>query len=342
MREQAATAAEREAALERMFAMTVGFQGTLTFPCLPAATDIIVLRIVAAVNGVGRGVATETIEALRASIRKKTQQGYAQSPHHRLIVKYGSDAADPKLVNFETSVFATEAYAAWGVRAGQSQFGERPDAMAVALVTELGAMGLKVLDVGAGTGRNAMALAKLGCAVDAVELNPEFAKLAAKAGVPHGLNFITGDFLDVELALRRAPYDLVLLAEVISSHAPDVAVLRHFFTRMRAVLRPGGLALCSLFVADDEEVLSDLARQVGNHYLSCPFSARDLAQALAETGFTLLQDQPVAAVERAEAAPGTWPPTEWFEDWAAGRNVFALPHDVPSPLELKWLTFVAS
>jgi SAM-dependent methyltransferase len=351
---RSATREELDASLAHMFVLSMGFSGTLTFACLPEATELIVERLIAVVNGLGRQLGPETIAALRASVSKKTSKGYATSPHHRLIVKYASDGSDPKLVNFEMSVIAADAYSAWSSsRAGQSQFGERPDAKAVAIARELGLADLKILDVGAGTGRNAFPLAALGGAVDAVELNADFAKQAAslaakitdanfpRKGSARQVNFITGDFLDARLRLPRAPYDFVLLAEVLSSHARDVSAVHAFLLRIRACLRPCGMALCSLFICDPPEALTALARQIGNHYLSCVFTERDIAHALEGTGLARVAQEPVAEFERAAALTGTWPPTPWFEDWAAGRNVFGLSKALPSPVALVWLTLRA-
>ena len=57
-------------------------------------------------------------------------------------------------------------------------FGTEPDARVLALAGEAAdPKAFRVLDVGAGTGRNALGLARRGYPVDAVELTPKFADI---------------------------------------------------------------------------------------------------------------------------------------------------------------------
>jgi 2-polyprenyl-3-methyl-5-hydroxy-6-metoxy-1,4-benzoquinol methylase len=120
-------------------------------------------------------------------------------------------------------------------------FGAHPDRRLVALAAELGEPASSpVLDVGAGTGRNALALARMGFTVDAVEMTGALAQIleddAAKQGLP--VRVVRRNLFDAAQELDRA-YRLVLLSEVVSDFR-HTAQLRKMFELAASALAPGG------------------------------------------------------------------------------------------------------
>jgi SAM-dependent methyltransferase len=126
--------------------------------------------------------------------------------------------------------------------------GDGLDADEAALLAHHLAPGMRLLDVGCGAGREAVALARAGLAVTAVDLAPAMAALtrrrAAAAGLPVAV--LAGDALELEWA--PASFDAVYLAAGVYSHIPGRARRVATLARLRERLRPGGLlALVPLF-----------------------------------------------------------------------------------------------
>ncbi len=98
----------------------------------------------------------------------------------------------------------------------------------------------KVLDVGGGSGRNAIWLAQRGHQVTVVDISAEGLRLSAEAARDAGvaITAIRGD-LDAE-PLPPGPWDVVVDFHFIK---------RHLFPQILAVLRPGGfLVFCQATV----------------------------------------------------------------------------------------------
>ena len=105
----------------------------------------------------------------------------------------------------------------------------------VARVASSGGAPGRALDVATGLGRNALALARAGYHVDAVDISPtalhEAARRARRAGLP-GIRWIVAD-LD-RWRPARGLYDVVVNAFFLK---------RRMFPALRAAVRPGGLLI---------------------------------------------------------------------------------------------------
>ena len=103
------------------------------------------------------------------------------------------------------------------------------------------------LDVGAGTGRNTLALARAGFRTDALEPSPALADQLEVAIRREGVSsrVIRTDFLAGRLQLPRTRYRLVVLSGVCP-HFRDVEMLARLFRRLAGVLEPGG-SPCSIY-----------------------------------------------------------------------------------------------
>ena len=97
----------------------------------------------------------------------------------------------------------------------------------------------KVLDVGTGRGRFGIHMAKQGCEVTAVDINPDMIEVAEEAarrgGVEDRFKVREGDAEHLE-NLAEGPFDLVMCMELFD-HLPQ---LERALSSMHSVLKPGG------------------------------------------------------------------------------------------------------
>ena len=130
-------------------------------------------------------------------------------------------------------------------------FGVHPDAKVMDLARAQGELGsTPILDVGAGTGRNALPLGRAGFPTDAVALTPALATILRDRARAAGseVRVFEGDATDRTLDLPKRHYRLVVIAEVVSSHIRDPDHLRRLFAVVADVLRPGGFVLFNTFL----------------------------------------------------------------------------------------------
>ncbi|MFF7949325.1 class I SAM-dependent methyltransferase [Streptomyces griseorubiginosus] len=100
----------------------------------------------------------------------------------------------------------------------------------------------RVLDVGAGTGRDATALAGRGYTVDAVEPVAELRRVAERLHPGSGVTWRPGAL--PEIPGVRGPYDVVLLSAVWMHLRPEERPVA--MRRLAGLLAPGGLLLITL------------------------------------------------------------------------------------------------
>jgi SAM-dependent methyltransferase len=119
--------------------------------------------------------------------------------------------------------------------------GDGLDADEAALLAHHLAPGMRLLDVGCGAGREAVALARAGLAVTAIDLAPRMVALTRERAAAAGLSVAVeaGDAL--ELHWPPASFDVVYLAAGVYSHIPGRARRVATLVRLRERLRPGGL-----------------------------------------------------------------------------------------------------
>jgi 2-polyprenyl-3-methyl-5-hydroxy-6-metoxy-1,4-benzoquinol methylase len=118
----------------------------------------------------------------------------------------------------------------WGTPAGRLRADRRTDMIARGARLK---PGMRVVEVGCGTGLFTELLARLGVHVTAVELSPELLELARGRGIdPSLVTYVNGRFEDVDLP---KDFDAVVGSSVL--HHLEVMPALH---RARAVLRSGG------------------------------------------------------------------------------------------------------
>ncbi|RYE93235.1 MAG: class I SAM-dependent methyltransferase [Myxococcales bacterium] len=333
----------REAMMPRVH-RRLSASGKLSLPAAPALLETYVEQIATQFSLLGRRFSTEQLDHLRRILRERLEAAWKRSPHCRLLIDWSTDASPAVSVSYTVATrFSTteDEYEEWTRTRTPPLFGANPDAkvMAVAGQLSLGMPALTpCLDIGAGTGRNSLPLARLGHPVDAVEVAPALLGLLRDDLRAERLpvTVMEGDVLG-DLALPARKYRLAFLCEVLSSFR-EPAQLRPLFERAVAALQPGGQLLFSAFIAHDSYVPDRLARELSEVFWCTIYTRKDIAAAMAGLPLKLVSDESVHDYEKANLPPGAWPQTEWYPQWTQGLDVFAI-EPTRSPAQLRWLLY---
>ncbi|MFM8892179.1 MAG: class I SAM-dependent methyltransferase, partial [Planctomycetia bacterium] len=282
----------------------------------------------------------EQTARLREVLAAQLAKAFAASPRAEIVIAY--DAPVGLTVNYTVNARWTslaEAYDAWVATRTPPYFGTMPDARVTALAA--GAWdpaSCPVLDIGAGTGRNTLALARRGHPVDAVELSGRFAAIlreeAGRESLP--VRVIQRDVFASREDLCR-DYGLVVLSEV----TPDfrtTAELGQMFEIAAECLAPGGHLVFNAFLPQVGYTPDAAARELGLQVYTSIFTYPEMAAAVAGLPLSLVADDPVHDYERHHLPEGGWPPTSWYADWVSGLDVFDVPRQ-ESPIEMRWLVY---
>ena len=310
--------------------------GTMTLPAVPNMVDEYVTMCDDVFRGIGVAFDELQLHQLRSVLSEQLAIAYAASPRSEVVITY--DAPIGLQVNYFVKpqwASLDAAYDQWVATREAPYFGSEPDAMVTALASAADdPTEFPILDIGSGPGRNALALARLGHPVDAVELSPRFVDLLRREAKREKLDVrvIQADVFASGDELRR-DYRLIVLSEVVSDFR-SMHQLREVFALASRCLAPGGVLVFNGFVARDDYLPDDAAIELAQCY-SMIFTRADLAAAAAGFPFMLEAEEPVLDFERANLPAEAWPPTTWFEDWASGRDVFDVDRE-QSPIELRW------
>jgi len=221
-------------------------------------------------------------------------------------------------------------------------FGSEPDARVLALACEAADPTThRVLDIGAGTGRNALALARRGHPVDAVEMTPKFADIIRTEAVSESLGVRVIES-DVFTAMEDVhdEYQLIVLSEVVTDFR-TTQELRGMFQLAADCLAPGGRLVFNTFLAHPGYTPDNAARELGQQCYTMIFTRDEVTTAAAGLPLERVADDSAYEYEKAHLPEGAWPLTNWFEAWAGGLNVFDVERE-ESPIELRWLVYQKS
>lgn len=314
--------------------------GEMTFPAVPAMREDFTDKCVRTFAEAGRTFSAEERAHLAAVVGRALTEAYAFSQRSSITVTYRSRSAGPLDYRVTPNcVTLEEAYDEWVAQREPPLFGPEPDARIWALANEVADPGrCRVLDIGAGTGRNALALARRGHPVDAAELTSAFAEAIESEARREGLDItvIRSDVFDPQAALRR-DYSLIVMSGVVSEFRTTEQLRAMFAVAARSLL-PGGRLAFNTFLARDGATLDDAARQFAEFSYSSFFTRPELAAAVGDLPLEPVADDSVYEYEKAHLPEGAWPPTDWYENWVTGRDVFGLDPQ-RSPIESRWLVY---
>ena len=319
-------------------------QGTLKMAALPSLIDQHLNQIRRLLEALGQRITDDEVEGWRGAIAPLLHQLFQQSPNAYLMVRYRVlDPAHglPSGIALELSgeVTSIEAeYQSWTHTRQGPLFGAHAAAKVLDVAAQLGDPSLcPILDIGAGTGRNSLALAQRGFVVDALELAPALVEQLTQArdDAKLPLNVVEGNILDPQLVLPHQQYKMIFLSEVVASHFRSVDEVRQLFVRLSDLLQPGGMLLFNAFLAVDRYQPTPAVLELAQTFWSCVFTEAEMHAAMADLPILPVSNQSVADYEKAHLPPKAWPPTDWFLDWATGRNLF--PTIGHPPIELRWM-----
>ena len=330
----------RESMTRRLYRRSA-VEGTIRLPAVPGMIDDYVTMCGSVFADIGRVFSAEELDHLRSVVQQQLDAAYQQSPRATIVISYRAPSAS--LLSYEITIewlTLEVAYEQWLSTREPPLFGSEPDAR----VWELAAAATDptnypILDIGAGTGRNSLALARRGHPVDAVELTPKFAELiiadAAQETLP--VHVLQGDVFTSPLELRR-DYQLIVLSEVVSDFR-STAQLRKMFALAADCLAPGGRLVFNAFVAKAGFIPDDATLQLGQQYYTTIFTEDEIASAASDLALMPVGDDSVYDYEKAHLAEESWPPTSWYEQWVSGQDIFDVPRD-ESPIELRWRVYL--
>lgn len=323
----------------RMYSRAI-VSGRIAVPAVPGMIDEYVKMCDSVFKAIGVAFNEEELTHLRGILETELATAFAASPRSDIIITY--DCPNGSVVNYhvkgEWRTLEAE-YEKWFATRKPPFFGTEPDA----LVWKL-AMKAKqpekfpILDIGAGTARNSLPLARRGHPVDAIELTGKFAEIIRDESQRESLKIrviqqdIFNDLIDL-----RDDYQLIILSEVASDFRTSEQ-LHQILVLAAKRLAPGGCLVLNIFLAKDGYVPNDNARQLGQQFYSSIFTRQELDTAAGGLPISLISDESVYEFEKAHLPATAWPPTSWYERWVTGRDVFDVERD-ESPIELRWLVY---
>ncbi len=325
-------------ALNKVKSLTAA-RGELVIPCIPQLSHYFFQQVHNLMLSLGQTLKPQELEGLQRTLAQRIKEGFDQSPHARLIFQY--DPPDPTVgltnglrIRINTQVMTVEdKYARWVQTREGPLFGSHADAKVMGVVKELGHP-LRILDVGAGTGRNTLPLARLGHQVDAIELAPVFVdKLKESAQAENlSIGIQLGDIL--KTPLPESTYDLIIVVEVIS-HFRSLSQIRQLFENASRALKPGGKMLFSTFLTVGDFVPTQMMRELSEVAWSFLVTPDELQSCLEGLPLKVESNESAYEYERTFLPPEAWPPTKWFINWSTGRDVFPTPGE--TPMSLRWI-----
>ncbi len=315
-------------------------QGEISLPAVPALIDHYVRMCADTFSGVGRKFSEDELAHLRSVLESQLATAYSSSPRSQIVISYNATVGATLRYEVNPRWWSVEAaYEDWVSTREPPLFGTEPDARVWALASEMAdPASHRILDIGAGTGRNALALARRGHPVDVVEMTPSFASMIGSNAERESLDVwvLNRDMFAAKDYLRR-DYHLILLSEVVSDFR-TTQQLRSLFELAAECLAPGGRMVFNAFLPRGGYTPDQAAREFGQQSYTTIFTRDEMSAALRELPLTMVADDSVYDYEREHLPPGAWPPTSWYADWVSGLDVFTTERE-QSPIEMRWLVY---
>lgn len=312
----------------------------ITLPAVPSMLDEYVNMCATLFAGVGRQFNADELAHLRQVLENQLGQAYSASPRSKIVISYNAPIGATLHYRVDIQWWSVEAaYENWIDTRTPPLFGTEPDARVWALANEAeDASTHWVLEIGAGTGRNALALARRGHPVDVVEMTPRFADMIRSDAQREslGIRVIVRDVFSSTGDLRQ-DYQLMVLSEVVSDFR-TTQQLRALFELAASHLAPGARLVFNAFLPRGGYQLDEAAREFGQQAYTSIFTRDEMAAAEAGLPLELVADDSVYDYEQAHLPQGAWPPTSWYADWVSGLDVFTMERE-KRPIEMRWLVY---
>jgi SAM-dependent methyltransferase len=329
----------RESMARRLYRRSA-VKGQITLPAVPGMIDEYLTMCDILFAGVGRKFSAEELGHVRTVLEGQLAEAYAASPRSTIVISF--DAAVGSALNYHVNAewWTVEgAYENWIATREPPLFGTEPDARVCALANRApDPTTHRVLDIGAGTGRNALALARRGHPVDVVEVTPKFADMIRSDAERESLDVrvIQRDVFSTMDDLRR-DYQLILLSEVVSDFR-TTQQLRDLFELAAQCLAADGRLVFNAFLAREGYTPDNAARELGEQCYTSIFTWHEMSSAAAGLPLAVVADDSVYEYEKAHLPDGAWPPTSWYADWVSGLDVFDVERE-ECPVEMRWLVY---
>lgn len=329
----------REAMIRRLYRRSAA-EGQVRVPAVPSLIDEYVQLCGNICASLGVWYTAEQSSQLRTVLEAELAKAFTASPRSDIVIAFQAPFGTGVNFRVKAEWRTIEAdYDQWVAIRPQPLFGTEPDARVLALAAEAAdPTTCRVLDVGAGTGRNALALARRGHPVDAVEMTRKFADVIRSEAESEslGVRVIQSDVFTALEGVRNE-YRLMVLSEVV----PDFRTtqeLRGLYELAADCLAPGGRLVFNAFLSRQGYVPDSAAVELGQQCNTMMFNREQLTSAAAKLPLELVADDSAYEYEQTHLPQGAWPPTGWFEGWASGLDVFDVERD-ESPIELRWLVY---
>jgi SAM-dependent methyltransferase len=329
----------RDAMLRQLYRRSVA-AGKVTLPAVRGMLDEYVRMCDTLFAGLGVRFTDEELTHVKAALEDQLAAAHAGSPRATIVISF--DAPVGSTLNYHVKAEwepAEGGYHRWLDVREPPMLGTEPDARVWALAGEAAdPQTHRVLDIGALTGRNTLALARRGHPVDAVEPAAESAgAIRAGAGreslnvrvIQHDVFANTDDL--------RADYQLIVLSGVATDFR-TVGQLRGMFELAARCLVPGGRLVFNAFLAREGYTPDNAAREFGQQCRTTIFTRGELASATAGLAVDLVADDSVYDYEKTRLPDGVWPPTPWYANWVSGFDVFDVDR-ATCPIEARWLVY---
>ena len=329
-------------------------RGEWALLCVPSLVPTYVERVLRLAQALGHPFKPEELPQLKELFRTKAQAGYEKSPYSRLLVRYGSATPPEKGLLWQLNIVVVspldQAQQFVSARPPE-EFEAFPDAMVMDVATSLAETGtekggaqrsLSILDIGGGTGRNALALKSFGHKVTVLDSNgvmlDALYRRLAQLPTPNGVKVIEGSVLDDRILLPKNNFDYVILTGVLP-YFSSLEELQQVFERVAIALKSGGQVLLDAFVASDGYEPTQLAQEMGRISDAMMFTPSMLDAAIAGTALTLVADADAWTYEMDHLSPKAKEARQWLESWALAQRIFALPVGQRPPISLRWLRY---
>jgi SAM-dependent methyltransferase len=329
----------REAMTRRLMRRSV-VNGQITLPAVPGMIDEYVNMCDTIFAGVGRSFSSEQVAHLRTVLEGQLREAYAASQRSDIVISFEAPIGTVLSYHVNTKWLTIEgAYDHWIATREPPLFGTKPDARVWSLATEAEhPKYFRVLDIGAGTGRNALALARRGHPVDVVEVTQQFADMirADAAREQLDVRVIQRDVFASVDELRR-DYQLILLSEVVPEFR-TTQELRNLFELATRCLAPRGRLVFNVHLAREGYKPDNAAIELGEQVYTRIFTWHEMSGATAGLPVELVADDSVYEYEKAHLPEGAWPPTGWYAEWVTGQDVFDIERE-RCPIEMRWVVY---